>query len=244
MVFMARVPKKWCAPSRRQTVWEVTGITSPETWAALHPHIEKAVGATDRLVGNLLIGFRGDLDWVHFQEGHVGKPYWPGGKSGVTLDPGIDLGYIDRDLFENLYGTLFSHAQLERIRAVFGLNREAAKNALAQDRVLRGIRVSRKQAEEIMPFAARSYWRSICERFPSLPQSLGAVQTVLLSLAYNRGAGNKDLAVLGEPLEQQDAATIADLVGAMQQEHELEGIRTRRRWEAALIRDALENNLS
>ena len=54
-----------------------------------------------------LPGFRGDLEWVHLQEGHHGVPFWPGGGSGVTVGPGIALGQADASLVD-LYQPLES----------------------------------------------------------------------------------------------------------------------------------------
>jgi GH24 family phage-related lysozyme (muramidase) len=71
------------------------------------------------------------------------------------------------------------------------------------------------------------------------PDTLPAVQTVMLSLAYNRGARNKALEELRQPLEAKNWSEVADLVGAMQQDHQLAGIRKRRRMEADLIREEL-----
>ena len=63
-----------------------------------------------------------------------------------------------------------------------------------------------------------------------------------LSLAYNRGAFNSELGTLRVPLAlaEQQWSTVAGLVGAMQQNHELSGIALRRQYEANLIRAELE----
>jgi GH24 family phage-related lysozyme (muramidase) len=65
---------------------------------------------------------------------------------------------------------------------------------------------------------------------------LGSVQTALLSIGYNRGTGNKDLEVLKQPIQDKDWAEVSNLIGTMQQDHSLEGIRKRRRMEANLIK--------
>ena len=59
---------------------------------------------------------------------------------------------------------------------------------------------------------------------------------MLLSLAYNRGAQNQALDLLEDPLATGNWTTVADIIGGMQQDHSLAGIRLRRRLEAALIR--------
>ena len=185
--------------------------------------------------------FRGDLDWIHDLEGHKGKAYWPKGKSGVTLDPGVDLGYVDQTLFRKLYEPILVGAQLKAAEKVFGITGEDARDALKADPVLQGIRIGREQADEIMPFAAKPYWADIANRFPALKrdEAFPAVQTVLLSLAYNRGPNNAGLEILSAPLEAGEWQEVSDLVGAMQQDHPQAGIRSRRQWEANLIRSEL-----
>lgn len=231
---------------------QVDGIVGRGTWRALKaagqaapkpttPKPATPLTAPEAPEGSLLKGFRGDLSWVHAREGHAGKTYWPGGASGVTLDPGVDLGHAKPDLIETAYASLLSAEQLAAVRRVYGIKGQRAKNALAAGRVLRSIRISRAQADDIFQFAALPYWDAIRKRFPALSRktTLPAVQTVMLSLAYNRGAGNRGLASLAQPIQDKDWAKVADIVGNMQQRHRLVGIRIRRRMEANLIRKAL-----
>lgn len=124
---------------------------------------------------------------------------------------------------------------------MLGLKGQAAKQALAGNAVLRGIRISREQANTIFKYAAIPYWEAIAHRFPTLAEAgtPGQVQTALLSIAYNRGAGNRSLEVLETPLKSRNWWMVADIIGRMQQDHQLGGIRKRRRMEADLIRKAL-----
>lgn len=216
----------------------VTGFVDRQTWASLAPYLDETLGPREQLIANLLPAFQGDPDWVHQQEGHQGSPYWPGGNSGVTLDPGIDLGHADRAMVEQLFVPHLTPQQWEAVGHVFGIKGEAAKQALERDPVLQSIRVTPEQADDIMPYAARPYWRDISHRFPSLktPITPAAVQTVLLSLAYNRGSKNQALDPLHGPLAAGNWTEVADVIGGMQQDHSLGGIRLRRRLEAALIR--------
>ncbi|MFQ5752543.1 MAG: hypothetical protein ACE5HI_11150 [bacterium] len=190
---------------------------------------------------NRLNGFRGELKWVHNREGHAGKAYWPGGKSGVTLDPGVDLGYAEPAMVESIYRPLLTSEQYTAIEKVFGIRGDAAKQALDADPVLGSIQINRSQATEIFDFAAQPYWEAIIKRFPALtdPDTLPSVQTVMLSLAYNRGALNRGLEVLKQPIEEKNWSQVAQLIGSMQQDHPQEGIRKRRRMEADLIQSAL-----
>ena len=93
-----------------------------------------------------------------------------------------------------------------------------------------------------MPHAAKTYWDRIRRRFDLLVRedTPPSVQTVLLSLAYNRGAGNSALDVLRQPLETKQWSEAARAIGAMQQDHDLEGIRTRRQQEGLLVEAELE----
>jgi len=196
---------------------------------------------------SVLRGFRGDIGWVHQLEGHVGRPYWPGGNSGITLDPGCDLGYVDFRLFEVAYkmlieesvpGKVFgSRLDYSSIDAALGLRGVKAKDRLFSDEVLQSIRISRDEASSIFPIIANSYWKGIVERFPSLMNSdvPNSVHTVMLSLAYNRGFGNKGLQVLDEYIKFGYWLNVGYCINFMQQDHKLKGIRIRRRKEANLI---------
>ncbi len=220
----------------------IDGVVSAPVWEALTPHLKEAIGAQLQLIANVLQGFRGDLEWIHLLEGHRGRPYWPGGESGVTLDPGVDLGYVDTSVLDDLYrDPILSGKQMKAVKQVIGLRGEKARKALQNSAVLDGVRISRAQADEIMPFAAKPYWQSITKRFPTTTSedTLPAVQTVMLSLAYNRGANNPELEPLQEPLSRKDWAKVAGIIGSMQQSHDLEGIRKRRQWEAYLIKSEL-----
>ena len=221
---------------------ESTGVVDSTTWTSLEPFGANGREKLDAKEGASLEQFRGDLDWVHLQEGHEGRPYWPKGASGVTLDPGVDLGHASPDTIEALYQPLLTRQQMKLLREVFGLKGRDARDALSQMPQLKAIRISREQGFEVMPFAAKPYWDGIRKRFRAVQRkdTPPSVQTVLLSLAYNRGIFNKALKPLGALLQNRDWTRIAAVVGRMQQSHELEGIRRRRRDEASVIRAEIE----
>ena len=221
---------------------ETDGIVGPATWRALEPHLGKQERppSYDHVPG--FETFHGDLDWVHQREGHAGRPYWPRGSSGVTLDPGFDLGRQTMDRARSLYGPIFTAAQYRALQKVIGLRGAEAGRALKGSPVLQSARVSRAQAAKMLPFVAVRYWKAVGGKFSPIrdAETPGSVQTVILSLAYNRGANNKELKALSEPIRNGKWLKVADLVGSMQQNHELPGIRIRRRQEADLIRQELE----
>ena len=219
-----------------------SGVTDKPTWRKL----VSASGSMDcgprPKVSQILMGFHGDIEWLHAREGHWGKPYWAGGKSGVTLDPGIDLCCAEPSLVREQYKGIVTAEQYEALEKAFGLNGENAQKHLLADTVLKSIRISYEQAEVIMPHAAREYWEGVVIRFPSLVRidTPPSVQTTLLSLAYNLGVNNRYLEPITNLIAACNWTDLADKIGAIQQRHNLPGIRERRRWEADLIRAELE----
>ena len=185
--------------------------------------------------------FRGDLRWVHNREGHAGRVYWPGGRSGLTIDPGVDLGHAPPNLIEKAYGPVLRPNELAAIKTMLGVKGVVAKMALADSDVLQGIQISAETAARVFAVVVIPYWRLLVSRFPALSGNgvPGCVHTAMLSLAYNRGAFNRDLSPLGVPITRGDWHALADIIGRMQQDHQLPGIRKRRRAEAQLIRDGL-----
>lgn len=220
----------------------VSGVMDRATWADLSENLQATTAERAARVMGLLDQFNGDLDWVHEKEGHCGKPYWPGGNSGVTLDPGVDLGHASQELIEQFYGNFLLQSEMRALRTVFGIKGEAARSCLRASPVIKGIRISSDQAVEVMPHIAKPYWDNIKSRFRSLVRkdTPPSVQTVLLSLSYNRGPFNPGLEPLGELLNARDWKGVARKIGSMQQRHELEGIRMRRRQESAVIKAELE----
>jgi hypothetical protein len=187
-----------------------------------------------------LPGFRGSLARLHAWESHAGKPYWPTGASGVTLDPGFDLGYQSAATLRHYYRGILTEDEIHALVPVLGLKGLAAKAAVKRPEVAR-IRISRAAATKAMPAIAAPYWRDIVKRFPKLldadvpPQ----VHTVMLSLSYNRGPFNPKLGPLAVQVATKDWRTLANTIGQMQQAHATPGIPIRRREEAALIREAI-----
>lgn len=215
------------------------GVVDGPTWDVLATKSPHACPLELDTTG--LHNFRGNLHWLHQWEGHAGRPYWPGGVSGVTLDPGLDLGHADPELVERVCGTSLDADAMACLHKVLGLKGDAAREALDAEPALGNIRILRNTAARFLPIVAKPYWDHLCRRFDALasPSVPASVQTALLSLGYNRGPGNRGLEPLAEPLSRGDWLGVADVIGAMQQDHQLEGIRRRRQAEAALIRDAV-----
>jgi hypothetical protein len=235
------------------------GIVGPDTWNALskalgqsslaknpNQHTETSSHARaedpDAMQQRYLPGFHGDLHWIHQREGHAGKPYWPGGASGITLDPGLDLGHAKPALIQSAYQDLLTAEQWQAVESVMGITGDAAKKKLhdAEDPMygaLSSIRVSREMADPIFILVASPYWLDACKRFPGLGNAStpSTVQTAMLSIVYNRGVYNKALLCLKPSIQHHDWQKMGHIIAGMQQSHKLPGISKRRRMEGGLI---------
>lgn len=217
---------------------EADGVVGNATWTKL--------GVNDESPGipipeGVMVGFRGDLGFIHEREGHRGYPYWPGGASGVTLDPGFDLGHVEPETLDLYFKDILSDNELNEMKKALGVKGDSAKKLLADNPAWKNIKVSKSEASKIFPIVSDKYWKNISRRFPILIEkdTPGSVQTALLSLAYNRGEWNKGLDVLIPSLTDKNWLLLANEVASMQQDHKLEGIRKRRRMEADIIRNEL-----
>jgi len=220
----------------------VDGVVGPATWHGL----ERFQRDSERLWGaHTVLGFEsfhGDLGWVQAREGHTGRPYWPGGISGITLDPGFDLRFQTLERIRAHYGECLTLAQEAAVARAIGRRGTDARDLLLGDPALHSIRVDRAHALRVMPHIAVDYWQGVAYRFPMIeaPDAPPSAQTVMLSLSYNRGAENLELETLRLPIELGDWRGVADRVAVMQQGHVLPGVRRRRRMEADLIRDEID----
>ena len=218
------------------------GVVDRKTWKALQPNLDNTVSKTEAKYREYLTAFRGDPSWIHAREGHLGKPYWPGGASGVTLDPGVDLGHVSWETVTALFADILSKRELSLLKKVQGITGTDARSAMNMVPGLLDIRIKREQANAVFPFAVKPYWDRISKRMTGLRRSdtPASVQTILMSLAYNRGALNKHLQPLESLIANRQWQQVANTVSKMQQNHELKGIRIRRRHEGSLVRAELD----
>ena len=196
-------------------------------------------------MSNVLNGFKGSLEWVHKQEDRQwapSKPYWPGGESGVTLRPGIDLGYCSKQVVRDAYlsgsgASILSQSDWNVLSPHIGKRGEEARRVVSQGGEIDQVQISYQQGKKAFPHVAKKYWEGITSRFPSLLGSSvpGAVHTALLSLAFNRGIWNADLASIKQEIKNRNWIQLGQEISEMQQKHELKGIRVRRRREGKKV---------
>jgi GH24 family phage-related lysozyme (muramidase) len=157
----------------------------------------------------------------------------------VTLDPGFDLYYQPGARLKDAYEELLSAGQMAACLDAQDVRGRAAEERIQSSAALRSITLAREEAEALFPRVAAPYWKDVTECFPELLDERvpPAVQTVFLSLAYNRGPRNDALEALRAPLGEGDWRALADRIGAMQDHHRLEGVTRRRDREAAFLRE-------
>lgn len=184
--------------------------------------------------------FRGRVGFIAAAEGHVGRPYFPGDLeagtglgSGVTLDPGYDLGRHHFHELEQIYGHLFELEQLGVLSRAIG-KRGAEAAALVELPEFQAITIDADTAARLLPSIAVSYWRMLVAavRAVALKQTPAAVQTAMLSLAYN--AGVPRAARVGRYVAAADYRGLAKEIRALGR-GKGRGIEARRGLEADLI---------
>ena len=182
-----------------------------------------------------------DLGFILEEEGFDPRPHWPGGRSGVTIGPGIDLGHAEIEVVVNALTSIdLNPEQLADVVELHGLRRRGedargflkAGDSLAKR--INEIEFTREQVEAMLPVAAEPYWKAMAARFPGLLAHAGTpsgVKTAFLSLAYNRGPHNPDLEQLRKSLDTGNWPALGDLI------EEMEEIPERRAREAELVRN-------
>jgi len=154
------------------------------------------------------LGFRGDLYFLHNEEGSGAKFYKrscyypdsvisPRTNSGITIDPGLDLGNANKDLCAqvlNLYASekLITTMQLSLLFEAVGLKKHRAiawlkaNKGMFKNRFLVPDRVAVNVLRDI---TAVPYWRIVIGALPVLRTlddlMARGIHTSLLSLAYN-----------------------------------------------------------
>jgi GH24 family phage-related lysozyme (muramidase) len=215
------------------------GVVGPHTWEiidilALEPEEIR--------------GFHGDLKWIHNWEGHAGHPYVPTrdakviGASGITLDPGVDLGHVDPAVLRRHYLRILGEPPMKLLETLVGLRGANALKAFELNKTaLMSMRISRDQASAVFPLVAAPYWETVSTLYRPLKlvSTPYAVHTAMLSLAYNRGPGNKALRSLLEPMSACDWPRMADIIAAMAASTSDPGLKRRRLAEAKIVRDSL-----
>ncbi len=112
------------------------------------------------------------------------KPVWPGGKSGVTIGIGYDLGYVDTTLLRSDWATIIDGKRLMTLSRACGRTGRDAKNLIPQMSgvIVTSHEAARQFAIEIAKYVSLTH--SQLQNFSDLPENC---RGALVSLVYNRG---------------------------------------------------------
>lgn len=207
------------------------------------------------------LGFAGSISWVHNEEGsgaryHNSSAYYPDSTtaplsaSGITIDPGVDLGSANWQLVENVIKVykkagLLSRGQVNLLWVAKGVKKYGAiewwreyKNHF-RGKFLVPAELAAKVMEEI---TAPEYWEPLVKSLPELleiklPHLAAAVHTALLSYSYNRGSG--EAIQLAKPfLQNKDYNGLGRAIKAVH--HAMESLNERRQREGNIILAAVK----
>ena len=159
------------------------------------------------------MGFRGDLGFLSKWEGDIGGVTL--GVGSLMIDPMTDLGTADASTIKKRYEFLLSPDELAAVMAVVGKKGDSAKAAYEEHRpTLERIRLKPTDVAQLVPEAAESWWRKLLRMYPGLAKDStpAAVQTALLSLAFNSGTGGALWNPLSLAIAEEDWLRLADLI--------------------------------
>lgn len=206
-------------------------------------------------------GFTGSVKWVHNEEGSGAKIYHssvyfpdsmtnPRTKSGVTIDPGVDMGNCDVALINSVLNQYYLHEVLskkllDKIKSAIGYKGIEAAIWLKNYGYLfkNDFLVPDFLAINVMEnITAIEYWNPLVKAMPGLlkikDQNIkNAIHTALLSFSYNRGWG-KAILIAKEFIEKNNYAGLAKKISQVR--HSLKSLTDRRKREAGLIYAAIE----
>lgn len=133
------------------------------------------------------------------------RPEWPGGKSGVTIGIGYDLGYNTLATFKENWAGRIPEAAIQQLSSAIDVKGNAARAIISN---YANLQVPLEQAMKVYRLCTMArFGRDAINAFPHCeelpPDCFGA----LFSLVYNRGSGMKD----NKPGDRQEMRNIRDL---------------------------------
>ncbi len=230
------------------------GVLGAETLTALEQRLgigadtaapPAPAGAGLRLTNrgiDAIVGY--EIGSRNYYETRLRRPTWPGGDSGVTIGIGYDLGYQTPQKFEADWQADLPASSVARLRQVCGRTGSDGKRATAD---VDDISVSYNAAKAVFSRTSLlDYATKTARAFPGITELAPDVQSALVSLVFNRGAGmegdsRREMREIREHVAAGDCAAIADSMESMKRLWEgrnLDGLLKRRDAEAAMVRGA------
>ncbi|MGD9332498.1 MAG: hypothetical protein PVJ53_14385 [Desulfobacterales bacterium] len=174
----------------------------------------------------------------------LSHPTWPGGRSGITIGIGYDLGYNSAQQIRRDWADQLSDMDLEKLVVVAGLKGQTARQAV---KGVRSVSVPFECARDVFYESTLGRYAALTAKtYPGVEALFPDAQAGLLSLVYNRGgslsgARRKEMAAIKALVAQQDYEAIAGQIRAMKRLWEgkgLPGLLKRRDDEARLVRQS------
>lgn len=175
------------------------------------------------------------------------RPVWPGGRSGVTIGIGYDLGFVRPKAFDDHWKDLLTSEQINNLIPVCGLKNKTAADRLAS---VQNVQIewqpAEKQFERFLPFVIAETENA----FPNCDELSDMSMGALVSLVYNRG-GDTDpshprrvhMYQIKNAMQQRQFNAIPGYIRGMKDlwrnEKEAKGLLVRRELEAVLFEAGL-----
>ena len=170
---------------------------------------------------------------------YLGKPEWPGSKSGITIGFGWDLGYTDWTETAKAWKALNAN-DLSALLAVSGYKGEQAKARLSE---VVHIKIPFTIAEAVFFNETIPTWEARTEKvYPQARQLPEDCFGALVSLVFNRGPSvsdddrRKEMRQIQAELAANNPSAVPGLIKSMKRLWpDVAGLRRRRDAEAALF---------
>jgi hypothetical protein len=224
------------------------GMLGPETMTALEARIlsRKQIASVpcslevSRAGLDLLVSF--EVTSPAYYDKKLRRPCWPGGESGVTIGIGYDVGVTSARQIEQDWRGQLTDAAVDRLLRAQGVAGTRAKQLASG---LSDVEVSFDIAQTVFyRCTVPQFARRTLEVYPRVDKLPADAQAMILSLIYNRGTRltgtrRRHMAALKPLIARGDLDAIAGQFELMTELWpDLPGLCTRRRKEAAMIRDA------
>lgn len=153
---------------------------------------------------NLIVGF--ESGGVSYYEQRASRPHWPGGRSGVTIGFGFDIGYTSLHRLNQAWSGFLMTGVLRRLERAVGVRGEPAHMLLPAlvDIDIPWQMADRQFRERMLP----EWIETTRALFPGSDRLPADAFGALVSLVYNRGT-----AMDGKRREEMRAIRTAIMAG-------------------------------
>ena len=248
---MSRSTSERLQALQRQLGLDADGILGPVTLTALERAVAESTGEAAHRDFSLIVSEAGLRALIKFEISspqYYGRalkaPTWPGGRSGITLGIGYDLGYNSAARIAQDWRGQLPDSRVKLLAGVAGLTGAKAKAALWR---VRNVDVPLQAARGVFYRRTLPRYAALTARaFTGVERLPADAQAMLLSLVYNRGPAmsgsrRREMRQIRSLVPKSDLAGMAEQLRGMQRlwgKQELPGLHKRREQEASLVENA------